>query len=588
MSFPREDDLSSPQQQVPIFVLKEGTTESKGRQAQRNNITAAKLIAELVKSALGPRGMDKMLVSSIGDVTITNDGATILKEVDIEHPAAKMMVEVAKSVDNEVGDGTTSAVVLAGALIEKAEELISKEVHPTVIVEGYQMASERAIEFLRDAATKLNDPAGEKDKETLLTVAKTSMASKLVSGESADLAKIVVQAVLNVAEERIDEREGETRQQQQQKKFRIDVDNIKVEKKAGGSLNDTQLIYGIVLDKEVVHGGMPKRIEGAKIALLNAPMEIEKTEMSAEIRISEPQQMQMFLEEENRMLKSMVDKVVAAGANVVLCQKGIDDIAQHYLSKAGIMAVRRIKESDMFKLAKATGARVANNIDELTASDLGSADLAEERKVETDKWVFIEGCKNPKAVSILIRGGSQRVIDEAERSVHDAIMVVKDVLEYPYVIAGGGAPEALVAARLRDWSGSLSGRTQIAAYRFAEAIEAIPITLAENAGMDPLDTQVQLRARVAERVERSGQGRTEIVKAKYGINVIEGKVADVSKQNIFEPLAVKEQVINSATEAASLILRIDDVIAASKPKSEGHAGRGGMGAGGGEMGDFGE
>lgn len=588
MSFPREDDLSSPQQQVPIFVLKEGTTESKGRQAQRNNITAAKLIAELVKSALGPRGMDKMLVSSIGDVTITNDGATILKEVDIEHPAAKMMVEVAKSVDNEVGDGTTSAVVLAGALIEKAEELISKEVHPTVIVEGYQMASEKAIEFLRDAATKLNDPAGEKDKETLLTVAKTSMASKLVSGESADLAKIVVQAVLNVAEERIDEREGETRQQQQQKKFRIDVDNIKVEKKAGGSLNDTQLIYGIVLDKEVVHGGMPKRIEGAKIALLNAPMEIEKTEMSAEIRISEPQQMQMFLEEENRMLKSMVDKVVAAGANVVLCQKGIDDIAQHYLSKAGIMAVRRIKESDMFKLAKATGARVANNIDELTASDLGSADLAEERKVETDKWVFIEGCKNPKAVSILIRGGSQRVIDEAERSVHDAIMVVKDVLEYPYVIAGGGAPEALVAARLRDWSGSLSGRTQIAAYRFAEAIEAIPITLAENAGMDPLDTQVQLRARVAERLERSGQGRTEIVKAKYGINVIEGKVADVSKQNIFEPLAVKEQVINSATEAASLILRIDDVIAASKPKSEGHAGRGGMGAGGGEMGDFGE
>jgi thermosome len=588
MSFPREGDLSSPQQQVPIFVLKEGTTESKGRQAQRNNITAAKLIAELVKSALGPRGMDKMLVSSIGDVTITNDGATILKEVDIEHPAAKMMVEVAKSVDNEVGDGTTSAVVLAGALIEKAEELISKEVHPTVIVEGYQMASERAIEFLRDAATKLNDPAGEKDKETLLTVAKTSMASKLVSGESADLAKIVVQAVLNVAEERIDEREGETRQQQQQKKFRIDVDNIKVEKKAGGSLNDTQLIYGIVLDKEVVHGGMPKRIEGAKIALLNAPMEIEKTEMSAEIRISEPQQMQMFLEEENRMLKSMVDKLVAAGANVVLCQKGIDDIAQHYLSKAGIMAVRRIKESDMFKLAKATGARVANNIDELTASDLGSADLAEERKVETDKWVFIEGCKNPKAVSILIRGGSQRVIDEAERSVHDAIMVVKDVLEYPYVIAGGGAPEALVAARLRDWSGSLSGRTQIAAYRFAEAIEAIPITLAENAGMDPLDTQVQLRARVAENLERSGQGRAEIVKAKYGINVIEGKVADVSKQNIFEPLAVKEQVINSATEAASLILRIDDVIAASKPKSEGHAGRGGMGAGGGEMGDFGE
>src|ERR687898_310100 len=366
---------------MPVLILKEGASQTKGRDAQKNNITAAKLIAEVVRSSLGPRGMDKMLVDSLGDVTITNDGATILKEIDVQHPAAKMMVEVAKSVDNEVGDGTTSAVVLAGALIEKAEELISKEVHPTVIVEGYQMAS----------------------------------------GESADLAKIVVQAVLNVAEERIDEREGETRQQQQQKKFRIDVDNIKVEKKAGGSLNDTQLIYGIVLDKEVVHGGMPKRIHGAKIALLNAPMEIEKTEMSAEIRISEPQQMQMFLEEENRMLKSMVDKVVAAGANIVLCQKGIDDIAQHYLSKAGIMAVRRIKESDLFKLAKATGARIVNNIDDLTSKDLGSADVVEERKVETDRWVFIEGCKNPKAVTILVRGGSQRVVDEADRSIHDAL-----------------------------------------------------------------------------------------------------------------------------------------------------------------------
>ena len=576
MSFRREGNLSelvSPQQQrVPILILKEGTTESKGRQAQRNNITAAKTIADLVKSALGPRGMDKMLVSSIGDVTITNDGATILKEVDVEHPAAKMMVEVAKSVDNEVGDGTTSAVILAGALLEKAEDLISKHVHPIVIVEGYQIASEKAIEFLRDAATKLVDPTGEgKDKETLLRIAQTSMASKLVSVESADLARIVVQAVLDVAEERIDHREegAETRQRQQhEKKFQIDIDNIKTEKKPGGSIDDTQLVYGIILDKEVVHGGMPKKIQGAKIVLLNAPMEIEKTEMSAEIRISEPKQMQMFLEEENRMLKAMVDKVVAAGANIVLCQKGIDDIAQHYLAKAGIMAVRRIKESDMYKLAKATGARVVNNIEELKAADLGSADLAEERKVETDKWVFIEGCKNPKAVSILIRGGSQRVIDEAERSVHDAIMVVKDVLEYPYVIVGGGAPEALVAARLREWSGSLSGRMQLAAYRFAEAIETIPITLAENAGMDPLDTQVQLRARVADSLEKrtSGQRRAETIKAKYGINVIEGKVADLSKQNIFEPLAVKEQVINSATEAACMILRIDDVIAASKPQ----------------------
>src|ERR687898_2573990 len=489
---------------MPVLILKEGASQTKGRDAQKNNITAAKLIAEVVRSSLGPRGMDKMLVDSLGDVTITNDGATILKEIDVQHPAAKMMVEVAKSVDNEVGDGTTSAVVLAGALIEKAEELISKQVHPTVIVEGYQMASEKAIEFLRDAATKLNDPAGGKDNETLLTIAQTSMASKLVSGESADLAKIVVQAVLNVAEERIDEREGETRQQQQQKKFRIDVDNIKVEKKAGGSLNDTQLIYGIVLDKEVVHGGMPKRIHGAKIALLNAPMEIEKTEMSAEIRISEPQQMQMFLEEENRMLKSMVDKVVAAGANIVLCQKGIDDIAQHYLSKAGIMAVRRIKESDLFKLAKATGARIVNNIDDLTSKDLGSADVVEERKVETDRWVFIEGCKNPKAVTILVRGGSQRVVDEADRSIHDALMVTKDVVEKPIIVAGGGAPEAYIANELRQWSSSLEGRAQLAVNKFADAIDSIPLAISENAGMDPIDTMTELRAKQSKGAKWTG------------------------------------------------------------------------------------
>src|ERR671910_3417572 len=558
---------------MPVLILKEGASQTKGRDAQKNNIAAAKLIAQMVKTSLGPRGMDKMLVDTLGDVTITNDGATILKEIDVQHPAAKIMVEISKATDNEVGDGTTSTVVLAGSLLSKAEELIAKGVHPSVIVDGYSMASEKALEILRNASTKA-DPA---DRQILGKIARTSMASKLVSVNSEPLSKIVVDAVIAVAEKARDNNN-----------LKVDVDSIKVEKKAGVSIEDTKLIQGIVLDKEVVHGAMPKRIEDAKIALLNAALEIEKTEMSAEIRISEPQQMHMFLEEENRMLKSMVDKVSASGANVLLCQKGIDDLAQHYLAKEGILAVRRVKESDMNNLAKATGGRVLSNIDELSADDLGYAKLVEERKVETDKWVFVEGCKNPKALSILIRGGSQRVVDEAERSVHDAIMVVKDVLEYPYVIAGGGAPEALVAARLRDWSGSLSGRTQIAAYRFAEAIEAIPITLAENAGMDPLDTQVQLRARVAESLERSGQGRAEIVKAKYGINVIEGKVADVSKQNIFEPLAVKEQVINSATEAASLILRIDDVIAASKPKSEGHAGHGGMGAGGGEMGDFGE
>jgi archaeal chaperonin len=549
-------------QQMPIFVLKEGAAETKGRQAQKNNIMAAKVIAELVKSALGPRGMDKMLVSSIGDVTITNDGATILKEVDIEHPAAKMMVEVAKSVDNEVGDGTTSAVVLSGSLIEKAEDLISKNVHPTVIVEGYQAASEKAIDILKAAATKLEDPAGSRDRDSLHKIARTSMASKLVSGEAEELSRLVVQAVLNVVGAGFGEKGI----------ARVDIDDIKVEKKAGGSLHETRLIHGLVLDKEVVHGGMPKSISSAKIALINSALEIEKTEMSAEIRISDPRQMQMFLEEENRMLKSMVDKIAAAGANVVVCQKGIDDTAQHFLAKAGIMAVRRVKEGDMYKLAKSTGARVVNNIDELAASDLGFAELAEERKVETDKWVFIEGCKNPKAVSILIRGGSQRVVDEAERSVHDAIMAVKDVVEYPYIIAGGGAPEALAAARIRDWAGSLSGRMQIAVYKFADALETLPLTLAENAGMDLIDAQVHLRAKVA---EEEGRGEN---KARYGIDVLGAKVVDISRLGIIEPLVVKEQVINAATEAASMILRIDDVISASRTKTGG-AGRvpGGIG-----------
>src|ERR687892_1178842 len=398
---------------MPVLILKEGASQTKGRDAQKNNITAAKLIAEVVRSSLGPRGMDKMLVDSLGDVTITNDGATILKEIDVQHPAAKMMVEISKATDNEVGDGTTSTVVLAGSLLSKAEELIAKDVHPTVIVDGYRIASEKAIEMLKNASTKV-DPA---DRQILGKIAHTSMASKLVSVNAEPLSRIVVDAVIAVAEKASDN-----------KNLKVDVDSIKVEKKAGGSIEDTKLIQGIVLDKEVVHGGMPKRIEDAKIALLNAALEIEKTEMSAEIRISDPQQMQMFLEEENRMLKSMVDKISTSGANVLLCQKGIDDIAQHYLAKSSILAVRRIKESDMFKLTKATGARIINNIDELSAADLGYAKLVEERRVETDKWVFVEGCKNPKAVSILVRGGSQRVVDEAERSVHDAVITVKDVV----------------------------------------------------------------------------------------------------------------------------------------------------------------
>jgi thermosome len=541
---------------MPVLILREGTKESKGREAQKNNINAAKLVAETVKTCLGPRGMDKMLVNTIGDTTITNDGATILKEMDIEHPAAKMMVEVAKSVDNEVGDGTTSSVIFAGALLEKAEDLINKHVHPSVIVDGYDAASEQALKLLRKIAVKVDI----KYKELLIKVARTSMYSKLVSEDSPVLSQIAVDAAKQVAEkaENVDS-------------LKVDLDNIKVEKKAGESIHDTKLIKGIVLDKEIVHSGMPKRVGNAKIALVNSALEIEKTEMSAEIRINEPQQMQMFLEEENKMLKSMVDKIISAGANVVLCQKGIDDIAQHYLAKKGVLAVRRVKESDMFKLSKATGAKVVNNLDGMTDKDLGSADLVEERRVETDKWVFIEGCKNPKAVTILVRGGSQRVVDEAERSMHDALMVTKDVLERPEIVAGGGAPEAYIANELREWSSSIQGRAQLAVQKFADALDSLPLALAENAGMDPIDTMTELRSK-----QSKGSKWT-------GVDVRNMVVADMFKQNVLEPVIVKEQIIKSATEAACMILRVDDVIASSKsktppmPPGAGAGGMGGMG-----------
>jgi archaeal chaperonin len=550
--------VSAQQQQVPILLLKEGTSETKGDRAQKNNINAAKTIAEIVRSSLGPRGMDKMLVSSIGDVTITNDGATILKEIDVEHPAAKMMVEISKATDSEVGDGTTSTVVLAGSLIEKAEELINKQVHPTVVVDGFKKASQKSIDTLREIAVKVSP----QDRDFLNKIARISMASKMVSANSQHLSSIVVDAALAVSEKIAED-----------DKFKIDIDNIKIEKKAGGSVQDTQIIHGLVLDKEVVHGGMPKQVQNAKIALVNSALEIEKTEFDAKLNINTPDQMQRFLDEENKMLKSMVDKISEAGANVVLCQKGIDDIAQHYLAKAGIMAVRRIKESDMSKLSKATGSRMVTNIEELTANDLGSADLVEERKVETDKWVFVEGCKNPKAVSILVRGGSQRVVDEAERSVHDAMMAVKDVVEYPYAVIGGGASEAIVSHTIREWSNSLSGRAQLAVEKFADGIETIPLVLAQNAGMDPLDTQVQLRAKAT------------TSKPKYGIDVLNAKVADLSAKDVYEPLAVKEQVINAATEAACMILRIDDVIAAGKSNMPSGPSPGGVGGGYGGMGE---
>lgn len=526
------------QQQVPIVVLKEGTTETKDKDAQRNNITAAKLVAELVKSSLGPRGMDKMLVDPLGDVTITNDGATILKDIDVQHPAAKMMVEVSKSIDNEVGDGTTSSVVVAGSLLEKAEELIDKGVHPTLIVDGYKKCSIKANEILRTIATKVD----ASDNVILNKISETSMSSKMVSANSKHLSKIVVDAILAAADGTGDE-------------YHVDIDNIKVDKKPGGSIDDTSLVRGMILDKEVAHAAMPKRIEDAKIALVNSPLEIEKTEIDAKISISSPEQIQSFMDEENRILKNMVDKVISAGANILVCQKGIDDLAQHYLSKANVLAVRRVKDSDMAKLSRATGGRIVTNIEELSTNDLGYSKLVEERKVESDKWVFIEGCKNPKALSVLIRGGSQRVVDEAERSIHDALMSVKDVLEYPYITAGGGAPEAVVAQRLREWSVSLPGREQLAAEKYADALDSIPLTLARNAGMDVIDTQVQLHSKISD-------SRTP----KIGIDVMNAKIADMSSKGIYDPLAVKENIINSATETASLILRIDNVIEASKTK----------------------
>ena len=532
----------------PVLVLKESALQEKGRDAQKNNITAAKLVADLVKSSLGPRGLDKMLVDSLGDVTITNDGATILKEIDAQHPAAKMMVEISKTIDTEVGDGTTSSVIFGGTLLAKAEELLSKDVHSSVIIDGYQAAAEKALEVLDEISKKVTAD----DKETLLNIAKTSMESKLISEDSDSLSKIVVDAVLKITKTK----DG---------KATVDLDNIKVEKKAGGSIQNTALIKGIVLDKEIVHSGMPTKIQSAKIALINSALEVEKTEMSAEIRINDPTQMQMFLEEENRMLKSMVDKIHSIGSNVVICQKGIDDMAQHFLAKHGILAVRRVKESDMSKLAKATGGRISSNIDDISEKDLGAADLVHQKKVETDKWVFVEGCKNPQSVTMLIRGGSQRVVDEVDRSIHDSLMVVKDVIETPAIVAGGGAPEALLAAFLKDWSGRFDGRQQLAIKKYAEALEVIPLTIAENAGMDPIDTMVSLRAK-----QSDGKKWT-------GINAKEGKISDMLAQNIVEPVVVKKQIIKSATETASMILRIDDVIAISGAPGGGGGGMPPMG-----------
>ena len=532
-----------------VLILREGSTQSRGRRAQNNNISAAKLIAEVLKTSMGPKGMDKMLVDSMGDVIITNDGATMLKEMDMQHPAGKMIIEVAKTVDSEVGDGTTSSVVLTGALLEHAGELIEKGVHPMVIVNGYSSAAKKAQRILDEISVGVEP----EDKAMLTKVARTSMASKMVSNDSAALGATVVDALLQVVEKTT------------KGTLRVDLDDLKIEKKPGGSLKDTGLTRGIILDKEVVHSGMPKRVEKARIALVSSALEIEKTEFDAKISIDKPAQIQQFLDEETRMLKGMVDKVSDSGANVLLCQKGIDDVAQNYLAKAGILSVRRVKESDMTKLARATGARMVTGLDGLTEADLGQAGLVEERKVEDDKWIFVTDCKNPKAVSILVRGGTQRVVDEAERSIHDAVMVVKDVLENPAIVAGGGAVEEELAYRLSAWSGTIQGREQLAVEKFAEALESIPIALAVNAGFDPIDVQVSLR-------ESHESGKTWV-----GVDVLGKGVRDMFAKDIIEPVSVKQQVIKSATECASMILRIDDVVAAGrKGPSAPRGGPGGM------------
>ncbi|MEM3737583.1 MAG: thermosome subunit beta [Candidatus Bathyarchaeia archaeon] len=521
----------------PILILKEGSTRTKGREAQRANIMAAKVVAEVVKSSLGPKGMDKMLVDGIGDVTITNDGATILDEMEIQHPAAKMMVEVAKTTDKEVGDGTTSATILAGELLKKAEDLLDKNIHPTVIVDGYMKAAEQALEIL----DKIAIPVQPDDKVTLKKIASTAMASKALSEGREHLSSLVVDAVLRVAEKS----DGQ---------YKVDLGNIKVEKKSGGSVNETRLIEGIALDKEVVHPDMPRRVENAKIALLSCSLEIEKTEFDAKLNIETPEQMKAFLDEETAMLKSMVDKIADAGANVAICQKGIDDIAQHFLSKRGILTVRRVKESDMEKAAKACGGKVVNNLDDLTATDLGFAKLVEERKLGEDKWLFVEGCKNPRSLTLLVRGGTDKVVDEAERSIHDALCVVKDVIHKPKIVAGGGAPEVEVSSELRRWADKLSGREQLAVQAFAEALEVIPISLAENAGLEPIDIIAELKSR-----HENGE-------LWAGVDPLGGCVKDMSKLDVWEPLAVKEQIVKSATEAATMLLRIDDVVAAGKTK----------------------
>jgi len=516
----------------PVYILTQGSTRSRGRDAHSMNITAAKAVASAVRTTLGPKGMDKMLVDSMGEVVITNDGVTILKEMDIEHPAAKMMVEIAKTQDAEVGDGTTSAVVIAGELLKRSEELIELDVHPTVIVHGYRMAAEKAQEILKSIAIDVKP----KDLTILRKIAETAMTGKGAEADKEKLCDLAVKAITMVADP-----DGTA-----------DIDNIKIEKKVGGVIEDSEIIMGVVIDKERVHPGMPMKVTKAKVLLLNASVEYTKTEVNAEISFTHPDQMQAFINEEERMIKSIADKIIRTGATVVITQKAIDDIAQHYLSKAGILAVRRVKKTDMDKLARATGAVVVSSIDAISAKELGYAGVVEERKVSGEDMIFVEECKNPKAVSIIIRGGTEHIVAQLERAIEDAIRVVSVVLKDKKCVAGGGAPETELSLRLREYAATVGGRAQLAIETFSAALEVIPRTLAENAGLDPIDMLVAVRA-----AHEKGQ-------KNVGLNVFEGKAVDMLKEGVVEPLRVKTQAIASAVEAATMILRIDDIIASAK------------------------
>ncbi len=518
----------------PIFILREGSQRTKGREAQSNNIMAAKAVAEAVRTTLGPKGMDKMLVDSLGDVVITNDGATILKEMDIEHPAAKMIVEVSKTQDDEVGDGTTSAAVVAGELLKKAEELIEQDVHPTIIASGYRLASERAAEILQTLAREVTID----DEDILLNIAGTAMTGKGAEASKNVLSRIAVSAIKSIVD--ID---GQNK---------VDMDNISIEKKVGARIEESELITGMIIDKERVHSNMPKKVANAKIALINTAIELKETEVDAEISITSPEQLQSFLDQEEKMIRSIVEKIVASGANVVFCQKGIDDMAQHFLAKSGVLAVRRVKKSDMQKLARATGGRLITNIDEIVAEDLGKAELVEEKKVGGDEMTFVTGCDNPKAVSILLRGGTEHVIDNIERALHDALRVVGVAIEDEKLVAGGGSPEVELALRLYEYAATLSGREQLAVKAFSEALEIIPRTLAENAGLDPIDKLMELRA------------HHEKGSKTAGLNVYTGEIIDMWEAGVVEPLRVKTQAINAAAESAVMILRIDDIIASTR------------------------